>query len=105
MFSYIFIPKCYKTPSEPPRNVSGAILATMKGGIAIFEEFAKEVQATLKDLPKVTSDDYVIDFTDKAMDMLDAIFYNTTPDKIKLTNCIKVAANAYRLYEAHKATA
>ena len=72
----------------------------MKGGIAIFEEFAKEVQATLKDLPKVTSDDYVIDFTDKAMDMLDAIFYNTTPDKIKLTNCIKVAANAYRLYEA-----
>jgi len=77
----------------------------MKGGIAIFEEFAKEVQATLKDLPKVTSDDYVIDFTDKAMDMLDAIFYNTTPDKIKLTNCIKVAANAYRLYEAHKAIA
>ncbi len=58
------------------------------------------MQATLKDLPKVTSDDYVIDFTDKAMDMLDAIFYNTTPDKIKLTNCIKVAANAYRLYEA-----
>lgn len=30
-FAYSWIPKCYKTPSEPPRNVSGAILA-LNGG-------------------------------------------------------------------------
>ncbi len=65
----------------------------------MWDEFAKKVRS----VPKGTDD--VITLAGESMDMLDAIFYNTTPDKIKLTNCIKVAANAYRLYEAHKATA
>ena len=70
----------------------------MKGGIAIFEEFAKEVQAV-----KVTDD--VITLAGDAMDMLDATFYNSTPDRKKLENCILVAANAFRLYKHYKSIA
>jgi hypothetical protein len=65
----------------------------------LWDEFAKKVRS----VPKGTDD--VITLAGDAMDMLDATFYNTTPDKIKLTNCIKVAANAYRLYKHYKSTA
>lgn len=65
----------------------------------MWDEFAKKVRS----VPKGTDD--VITLAGDAMDMLDATFYNTTPDKIKLTNCIKVAANAYRLYKHYKSTA
>ncbi len=65
----------------------------------MWDEFAKKVRS----VPKGTDD--VITLAGDAMDMLDATFYNTTPDKIKLTNCIKVAANAFRLYKHYKSTA
>jgi hypothetical protein len=54
-------------------------------------------------VPKGTDD--VITLAGDAMDMLDATFYNSTPDRKKLENCILVAANAFRLYKHYKSTA
>jgi hypothetical protein len=66
--------------------------------LLLWDEFAKKVQSV-----KVTDD--VITLAGDAMDMLDATFYNSTPDRKKLENCILVAANAFRLYKHYKSTA
>jgi hypothetical protein len=67
--------------------------------LLLWDEFAKKVQS----VPKGTDD--VITLAGDAMDMLDATFYNSTPDRKKLENCILVAANAFRLYKHYKSTA
>jgi hypothetical protein len=66
--------------------------------LLLWDEFAKEVQAV-----KVTDD--VITLAGESMDMLDATFYNSTPDRKKLENSILVAANAFKLYQLYKAIA
>ena len=41
----------------------------------------------------------------KFLDVYKRQFYNSTPDRKKLENCILVAANAFRLYKHYKSTA
>lgn len=76
----------------------------------MWEEFLKEVQGILglPEEPRIAEkrgEEKVFATIDESIGLLDSMFSAATSEDTKLENCLNVAANAYKLYEAYKATA